>query len=510
MKRIILILTIMSALLLHLTCRTNRHDREHGSVIMGLEASVDDLDPRTATDANSSRICSLIYSGLFKKGRDSGIVPDIVKNYEVRDDRIFIFYLKQGILFHNGSELTSRDVKYTFDSLLEEDFISFKKASYEIIKEIAVIDDYTVSFELREVFSPFIDYLTIGIIPSGIDAENKNILKTKPVGSGPFMLREFREGISLKLERYDNYFDEKPQIRTLFFRIIADTTTRLLELENKGIDIVQNDIPYDSIQRFEKSRDYNVISAQGINYQYLGFNLEDKILSNNDIRKAVTYSINRDVIIEHIYKGYVTKADSVLSPLNWAYYNELEEYGYDIPKAVNLIENAGYSKNKDGYYFDLEYKTSENIQALTIAQIIQEQLRDAGIRVNIVSREWGTFYDDIKKGDFQLFSLRWVGISDPDIYYYIMSSDSIPPDGANRGRYKNEEVDRLIALARITTDTELRRNYYCRIQKILNETLPYVHLWYHSNIIISASTISNVVPYPDGSFYFLLDISLDN
>lgn len=501
---------IILFILVSFSCSPGDPHRDPGTVIMGLEAGIQDLDPRTATDANSSRICSLIYSGLFKKDRSSNIVPDIISHYEMEDEKTYIFHIRDGIYFHNGGQLTSADVKYTYESLLEPDFISFKKASYEIIDEISIIDDLTISFRLKEVFSPFIDYLTLGIIPKGIDAHNKDILKKNPVGTGPFEFVRHREGIMLTLSRFDNYFDNKPEIIEIIFRIIPDTTTRLLELENKGIDILQNDIPYDSINRFKQNPDYILSSNQGINYQYIGFNMEDEVLRINDIRKAIALSIDRDIIIEHIFKGYVRKANSLLSPLNWAYCENLKAYEYDPERAIELIENSGFQKDRDGFYFTLEYKTSENIQSITIAQIIQDQLRKAGIRVNISSREWGTFYDDIRKGDFQIFSLRWVGISDPDIYYYIMSSDSFPPNGANRGRYSNPEVDDLIHKARRTTERDERKELYCKIQKILNEELPYIHLWYHSNIIITTDRVKNAQPYPDGSFHFLFDITVDD
>ncbi len=491
-----------------MACNNSRTASRGDSVIMGLEASVEDLDPRTATDANSSRICSLIYSSLFTKGRDSNIKPDIVERYEVKEDKIFTFYIRKGILFHNKNELTAEDIKYTFESMMDEDFISFKKSSYEIIDEIRVIDEYTVEFELKEVFSPFIDYLTLGIIPKNIDKNTSSILRKEPVGSGPFRFKEHKEGVLLTLEKFDDYFGQKPAVNLIKFRIIPDTTTRMLELENKGIDILQNDIPYDSIERFSSDSSYHVSSSQGINYQYIGFNMEDGILKNKNIRKAIAFSIDRDAIIRHIYRGYAQKANSLLSPLNWAYCRDLDWYDHNPGKAEELIKNEGYKKDRDGYYFTLEYKTSENAQSLTIAQIIQDQLRNTGVKLNIISREWGTFYDNIKEGDFQLFSLRWVGISDPDIYYYVLSSRSIPPDGANRGRYKNPGVDALIDSARRTTDQQLRKDYYCKIQNILNDTLPYVHLWYHSNIIICTKRVENAVPYPDGSFDFLLDIKL--
>lgn len=508
MKPRFFIFLLSLALINLFSCTGKASKADPECITMGLEASVEDLDPRTATDANSSRICSLIYSSLFTKGRDSNLIPDIVESYEIENDLVFIFHIKRGILFHDKRELTSRDIKYTFCSMLDEDFVSFKKASYEIIKEIMIIDDYTLAFELKEVFSPFLDYLTIGIIPENIDRTDSSFLRKNPVGSGPFRLVNHREGISLSLERFDEYFGKKPKIKNIIFRIIPDTTTRMLELENKGIDLLQNDIPYDSVDRFSRDKDYTLSSSQGINYQYIGFNLQDSILKNNNIRKALAFSIDRDTIIKHIYRGFALKADSILSPMNWAHCDGLVSYGYDPEKAGELIEKEGYRKDEKGIYFTLEYKTSENAQALLLAQIIQDQLRNTGIGIKIVSREWGTFYSDIKKGDFQLFSLRWVGISDPDIFYYVLSSSSIPPEGANRGRYTNQSVDRLIDLARKTSDRDKRRDYYCRIQHILNEELPYIHLWYHSNLILCSRRIENAVPYPDGSFNFLLDVEL--
>jgi len=492
------------ALLLLSACRRSNF-RDSRGITLAIESEFSDLDPRTATDANSSRLCALIYSGLFYKDRSMDLQPDLVADYDVTDT-CYTLRLKKGLRFHNGAPLTAEDVLFTYTSLLADDFVSYKKQNFALVKHITLLDSHTIRFELKQPFAPFLGYLTLGIVSKDVALKGTDSVQSRPVGSGPFRVARLEKGRFIRLERSSGYHGPAAHVPVLSVRVIKNTTTRLLELQNKGIDILQNDIPYDAVARFDQDPDFHVVHLPGINYQYIGCNMRDAILGRPEVRRAIAHAIRREAIITHVLQGYAQPARSLLHPINWAYCPDLPDYAFAPDTARRLIEAAGFTANGDGMYFSLEYKTSENSLAIANAQIIQEQLRQVGIDIKVIPREWATFYNDIRKGDFQLFSLRWVGISDPDIYYYIFHSSSIPPHGANRGHYKNSRLDGLLQEARRTLDRDRRKALYRQAQQIIGRELPYISLWYHDNIVIAQAHIQGARPYPDGSFRFLLDI----
>ena len=205
-------------------------------------------------------------------------------------------------------------------------------------------------------------------------------------------------------------------------------------------------------------------------------------------------------------------ATGVLSPLNWSYEPAVEVYGYDPEKAKRLLDEAGY-RDPDGpgpaKRFTLTYKTSQNELRRRIGEAIQGLLGEVGIDVKMRSYEWGTFFSDIRKGNFQIYTLTWVGITDPDIYYYLFHSKSIPPDGANRGAYLNPEMDLLIERGRVLQDREERKEVYGRIQKILARDLPYVSLWNEVNVVVVDPRVRGFVLRPDGDFLSLKDVWIE-
>jgi peptide/nickel transport system substrate-binding protein len=185
---------------------------------------------------------------------------------------------------------------------------------------------------------------------------------------------------------------------------------------------------------------------------------------------------------------------------------------YDPGRAKQLLDEAGFS-DPDGNgplpRFRLSFKTTNIDLRRRIAEALKEQLQEVGIELEIRSYEWGTFYSDIKKGNFHLYSLAWVGVMDPDIFYQIFHSQSMPPAGDNRGRYHNAELDRLLDQGRATTDAAARKLIYRRAQEIIADDLPYVPLWWWKNVVVKRPELRGFVPYPDGDLISLKSASLN-
>jgi len=331
------------------------------------------------------------------------------------------------------------------------------------------------------------------------------------VGSGPFIIQRWRPGEELALIANPHYFGGRPRLDWIQFRILANTTTRLLEMKKGGVDLLQNCVPAYAVKFMQRVPGLQVIEEPGITYQYLGYNLLDPVLRHKEVRQAIAHAIDREAIITHTLKGLARKADGVvLSPYNWAYEGAIRRYDYDPARAMKLLDAAGFP-DPDGegprMRLSLSYKTSTDMEATEIAQIIKGYLKQVGIGLEVRSFEWGTFFDDIMKGNFQVYSLRWVGVVDPDIFYYLFHSSSLPPNGANRGRYYNADVDRLLAQSRRLVDQGRRKELYSRIQKILADDAVYTSLWYRDNLVVIKKGFSGLRIYAGGEFTSLQDIS---
>jgi len=482
------------------------------TVVIGIESEPTSLDPRLATDANSSRINGLIYSGLLRQDEKGLIQPDLALNWETPDPRTYLFHLREGIRFHDGTALTSSDVKYTFDSILDPAVGSPHKSTYEQIERIETQDEKTIRFVLKEPFAPFLLSMAMGIVPAqNASAKGVDFAKA-PVGTGPFRLAKRDQGESYDLSANPDYFEGAPKLSRVIFRVVPDNTVRFLELQKGTLNLVINGIELDYIPLIQKDPRLKLMTGPGLNYSYIGFNLTDPILIKQKVREAVAYAVDRKAIIRYLLKGMARPATGLLSPLNWAYSGGVKEYEYNPGISRTLLDQAGFPDpdgDGTGMRFTLSYKTSQDEQGKRIAAALQQQFKQVGIGLTIRSYEWGTFYGDIKSGNFQLYSLSWVGVTDPDIYDYIFHSKNFPPAGANRGRYANPEVNALLEHARRTLDLTRRKEYYRRVQEILARDLPYVSLWHYDNVAVMRKNVEGFVLDPRGDLYSLKDVWVD-
>jgi peptide/nickel transport system substrate-binding protein len=476
---------------------------------IGTEANPTNLDPRKATDVASARVTQLVFSSLLQKDPQSNLVPDLALRWEQPDDKTYLFYLRQGVKFHDGSPLTARDVKYTFESVLDPALKSPRKGSYEQLERIELLDDYTIKFVLKEASAPFLVNMVLGIVPQHIASSAGEEFSTKPVGSGPFKLTDWQPNEKLEFTAFEEYYAGPPKLKRITYKIVPENSVRILELEKGSVQFVQNSIPTDLLPRLQANPKLKVITSPGTSYAYIGFNMEDPILKIKRVRQALALAIDRPAIIKHLLGGLAAPARSLLPQAHWAYEPQAKSYEYDLSRAKTLLDKAGFpDPDGDGPQprFQLSYKTSQNEQSGRIAEVLQHQWQKLGVKVEIRRHEWGTFYGDISSGNFQLYSLQWVGITEPDIYYYIFHSSSIPPQGANRGKYINPELDKLLEQGRITLDSERRKAIYSRVQKIVAEDLPYISLWHLMNIAAMHRQVNGFVPYPAGDLFSLKDV----
>jgi len=480
------------------------------TLVVLIESSPANLDPRIGKDAQSERIDELIFDSLVRKDDHFKLLPGVAESWEVPDAQTYIFHLHHGIRFHDGSPLSSRDVKWTLDTMRNGSLMTLKGAAYKLVDAVDTPDDFTVRVHLKEPFAPLLWNLTsgaFGVVPYGSDKD----FNRAPIGSGPFRFVSLSPDSEVILERNDDYWGEHARVQRLRFNIVPDTTTRALELRKGSADIAVTSLTPDIINTLRHESNLKIIEQPGSSLQYLAFNLRDPILKDVRVRQALAYTIDRAPILHYIYGDLGRLADSLLPPEHWAYNGEVAHYPCDPAKANNLLDAAGYARDKDGVRFHLTMKISTTEESTRLlAAVLQQQLKNVGIALDIRSFEFATFFSDVIKGEFQLYSLRWVGYSnqDPDIFEDVFHSASFPPKRDNRGYYSSPRVDELIDEGRRVTDERKRKQLYGEVQDIVAEDLPYINLWYFDNVVVHSRRVRNLHLGSSGTYDFLAGVEL--
>ncbi len=493
------------AALFCLTLTGCTHSRpEPGTVVMLIESSPLNLDPRIGTDAQSERIGELIFEGLVRRQDDFTLAPRLAESWQIPDPLTYVFHLRRDVRFHDGHPLTSADVKWTLDSLLAGKVRSAKTSAYRYVDSVEAPDAQTVILRLKEPYAALLWNLSdgaFGVVEHGTTGEPGH----KPIGTGPFRYQSEQPDREVVLERNDDYWGERAQIAQVHFKVVPDATTRALELRKGSADVEINALPADMLPVLERQPNLALERSPGTAYQYLAMNLRDPILRDVRVRQALALAINRAPIIESLWHGMARPANSVLPPQHWAYFAGAQNYDYDPTASQRLLDQAGYPAGADGVRFHLAMKTSTDETTRLFSAVLQQQLRAVGISLDIRSYEFATFYSDVTKGAFQLYSLRWVGGSnqDPDVFENVFDSASFAPKRANRGYYSNPEADRLIALGRRTVDLPTRTVAYHNLQALLNQDLPYIHLWWADNVVVHTRRLTGLTISPAGNYDFL-------
>jgi peptide/nickel transport system substrate-binding protein len=470
-------------------------------VILGTTNSATNLDPRVGTDEASQKIHQLIFNTLVHIDNQLRVVPELAESIDHPDQLTYITRLRHGVLFHNGRELTSDDVVYTFRSFLDPTFKG-RSGAYRVLAAVNPLDRYSVEFKLKNPLNSFPVNLVMGIVQAGSGAANARA----PIGTGPYRLQEFVPDDHVSLTAFDQYYAGRPRNDGVLLKVIPDDTMRGLELRKGSVDLIVNDLSPDIVWQLQREGRVQVETAAGTDYAYIGLNLSDPILSHPEVRKAIGYAIDRDAIVKYLRRGFATTAVGIVPPMSWAFERNVFNFTHDPAQAARLLDAAGFP-DPDGPgplpRFRLSLKTSTTEVYRIQAAAIQHDLAQVGIAIDVRSSEFQTLSADVLRGNFQMYTLQFVGVTDPDILRLVYHSQQVPPTGLNRVRYKNPDVDRLIEGAAAATDDEQRRALYSEAQQRIAQDVPYISLWYKTNVAIFQPDIHGVTLSPIADFTFL-------
>ena len=470
-------------------------------LVVALASDPQSLDPRFGTDANAARVADLLHAGLTRLDAAARRVPDLARSWEAPDPTTLVFHLRPGFHFADGTPVTARDVEATYEAVCDPALASPKRAALAMLGSIEAPDASTVVMHLKAPSAPFLDATGLGILPAGRAREPTEVT----VGAGPFRLVRAARGDRLELAPNPGYPDGPPRLDPLVVRIVPDEVVRVLELRRGGVQLLQDAPEPEMVEWLARAPALVVRRGPGTSFDYLALNLRDPRLAQRRVREAIALALDRAGLVRFVLGGSARLATGLLAPEHWAY-APVPAPRYDPRRARHLLDRAGLP-DPDGPgplpRFRLVYKTSTQPSRRRLAEAIQASLAAIGIALEVRTYEWGTLYADVRRGSFQMATLAWVGVAEPDLYYLALHSTMRPPQGYNRGGYASPVMDRLTERGRQTLDPVRRRAIYARIQRRAARELPVVPLWWEDRVVIQTRRLRGFEPTPQGDLHGL-------
>jgi peptide/nickel transport system substrate-binding protein len=486
-----------------------------GSIVEAMLGEPDNLITPLSTSSASHEVASQIYVSLLKYDKNIELVPYAAKSYEILDGgRRIRFVLREDVRWFDGEPLTAEDVEFTYKLMIDPETPTAYAENFKAVKAFKLTGRYSFEVEYDQPFAKALITWANDILPKHV-LEGENLLDTRysrePMGAGPYKLREWTSGSRIVLEANPDYFEGKPYIEHVIYRMIPDLSTQFLELKAGNLDsmgltplqyLYQTTGPgWDgSFRKFE---------YLSFGYTFLGFNFNHPFFKDVRVRRAIDYAIDRREIVEGVLYGLGEAANGPYKPGTWQYSESIKPRPYDPQKARELLAEAGWADtdgdgllDKDGTPFAFSIITNQgNTQRIKCGVIIQQRLKDVGIKVELRTVEWAAFIKEfVDKGRFDALILGWNILQDPDIYGVWHSSQAVER-GLNFIRYVNPELDDLLERGRRLLIPEERKPIYDEVQRILYEDAPYCFLYVPKSLPIVQARVQNITAAPAGISY---------
>jgi len=479
------------------------------------------LDPQLETTAPGSWVYTQILEPLVSVNQDMEVVPRLATSWEFIDATRLRFTLREGVTFHDGTPFNADAVKYTWDRATNNDPPGRWRSLASAVEGVEVVDEYTVDMVAKAEFGPLLLTAAMpftGIVsPAAVEALGSDAFTRAPVGTGPFKFVEWRANDRIILEANDDYWRGRPALDQVIFRTVPEEGARMLSLRTGEADMVLLPTPSD-LPELEANPDFIVEGAPGVGIFYLAFNLERPNVADVRVRQAVAHAIDRELIVDAILEGGGVLAKSVIGEPVFGFKDMqlLERYPYDPERAVELLEEAGYTRGSDGFMRDADGNVltldalpsnGRSLKDREIAETLQEFLRQVGITMNLDFFEWATTFT-LMRGetlDYDLNSFTWfTTTADADYTMYSnYVSTELPPSSWNRWRYANADVDEWLKAARASLDPAERAELYGKVQDQLAVDLPAIPLYGSYEVAVLSADVTGFVAHP---IQYILDL----
>lgn len=473
----------------------NTSKAKENRLVYASEAEFDGLNPIL----EETNLDALLFRGLMRFDEKNEPVTDIADSVSLSEDKLtYTFKLKEDIKFHDGERLTADDVIFTIESILDDQNASFLKTNFNEVDSVTKIDDYELELKLKRQFTPILDKLTVAILPKhvfeGVDMRTAEF-NSHPIGAGPYMFDKWDRGNSLTLKAYNEFHGKKPSIDKVIFKFIPDSNVRALQLKSGEVDIALLD-PV-QVEELEKEENLKIYDVESADYRAILFNMDKDLWKDADVRRAFSYATDRAQIVKGILKGFGTEAFSPLQ--KHAFNNEsIEKYEYNLDKAKELLDNAGWIEGNDGFRykngeklaFTITSPASDSVR-VNMANYAAEGFKKIGADVLVDALDWSA----ITIEDADAFMIGWGSPYDADDHTHILfhtDESSLTSTGYNFGSYSNNKVDELLEKGRLATDWDERKAIYKELQEELSLDPPYDFIAYVDAVFGINKNVSGV------------------
>lgn len=489
-----------------------------GTLYLGTTAAPTLFNPYYSTDTSSSTIEDFIFSGLVTVNHEFTPEGDLAEDWDVSEDgTIWTFHLREGVKWHDGEDFTADDVVFSYSLPLDENYVGPRGLPFETIKEINKIDEYQVEFVLSEPYAPFITITAqFGILPEHILGDvpvadlGKSSFNTKePIGTGPFKFKQWKEGEYIELVANEDYFLGAPKLDSLIYKIVPDMNTLMAQLQVGDINLTSISPQY--LETAKNLADKGIVelsSGPSNSWEYIGYNLRNELFQDKKVRQALTHAIDKEAIVTAILDGSGAVTHGPGSPANWAYNDDVAQFDYDPEEAKKKLKEAGWEPGadgilqKDGEKFEFSLKTtSANEVRQQIAEVVQQQFSEIGIKTTIELLEWSAYVEETSppKWNFDAIVAGWSIGSDPDPTWFWHSSEI--ENGLNYSGYSNPEVDKLLSENTKIGDIEERKRVIGEADAIVTEDQPNTFLYVNEGHLAVAKNLKGPKYSPANTYY---------
>ncbi|WP_138205890.1 ABC transporter substrate-binding protein [Haloimpatiens lingqiaonensis] len=500
-------------------------------LIVGFNAPEGKFNSIYSGTVDDAYVCSLIYDGLISNDAEGNPTANVAEKWEISEDgKTYTFKLKKGIKFSSGDELTAEDVAFTYTAICDPNYKGsrfdavekllgyekYHKGDAKEVEGIKVIDPYTISFTLTEPKAPAIYDFGYGIMPKKYYGFEKGKIKEledkflKPVGSGAYIFKEYKPGQEVVLEKNPNYWKGEPKIKTVILKAVT-AENMMQQIKAGEIDVCRVSAKPENVQELKEAGFLNMQLYPGNGYGYMGLNLRNEKFKDKRVRQALAYGLDRKGFANAYFGEYADVCNGPVSPVSWAYTDDLNKYEYDADKANKLLDEAGWVKKDDGFRYKdgkkftiswYTYSGSKYVE--TLIPIVKDNWKKLGIDVVPEMMEFATLCTKVyDEQNFEMFNMAWSLSIDPDSLGIFGISQDVK-GGFNAGGWRNEDGEKLLQEGLKTTKLEERKEIYKKWLQIANDDLPYIFLDMSKEMWAVSSKVKglDLSPYID----FTLDV----
>jgi peptide/nickel transport system substrate-binding protein len=463
------------------------------------------LNPILATDSSSAEIAGFLFNGLVKFDKDSKeIIADLAKKFYFLDDTHLVFELRKNVLWHDGEKFTAKDVLFTYKTLISDKIASPYSSDFRFVKSVKLLNDYKIEVEYKKPYFKALETWMMGVLPEHILKNEKNLMNssfnTHPIGTGPYVLKQLAYSKNIELAAFDDYFEGRPKVDTISFHVIADPMTRFLMLQSLQLDLGSVEpFVYERQLKKEFFDKFNIFEKISLSYTYLGFNLRLKKFQDPRVREALSLAIDRQELVDILFLGHAKVCSGPFLPGTLAFDPNIKAPTQNIKKAKALLNAAGYNTNHP-FEFEIVTSNASSIRPYA-AEILQHQLKKAGVIVKLRVMEWQAFLNMVVfPHKFDAVLLGW-GLSPTPDPYVFWHSESDKKGGFNLVGYHNEKMDKMIEKSQALIDREKLGRLWREMFGMIVHDNPYLFLYIPNSITAVNKNIKHIEPALGGIWH---------